>query len=496
MARPPREFVSTAADPGAAPVPELSGVGVVLRGFAVLTAATVVARLIGFAVLALVARKVGPDAFGAYNFALGIAAFLVGIPSNFGIGTLAIRDIASEPGVARRVVGEALALQAALAVACLAILLALSSLLSSNADVRTLLPTVGIYYVVYTLTADWALQGLQRLRAVAFVRLAGQIVFGAVTPLILVSGFAGVQRYAWMMVVGAATTAVLALALVWRYTGAPSLPRSAAALGGRVWRSAPIGFSLVMLQIYYSFDAILLGYLKNTGEVGQYSAAAKLPVVMAGLLTVWASALYPHATKLYKRDPDVLRRQVGKFSSLALVAALPLAVGSSFVADDLMTGLFGGQFGPAGTPFAVLMWSTAIVFVSINMAQVILAIGQERYFALAVTVGAVVNTILNFILIPPFGPTGAAFATMVAEAVVLAVNARRLFDELGPTPLSVRRIAGALAASAVMALTLAVMPAGTSVWIRLVVAFVVYAAGAVAFRAVRRSDAAVFRGQE
>jgi O-antigen/teichoic acid export membrane protein len=469
------------------------GVARLLRGFAVMAVGTLGARLIGFVVLALVARKAGPDSLGAYSFALGLAAYFVALPSNFGIGTLAIRDIARDPRGARRVVGEALALEALLGALCLLVFLALIPVLARDSQVAALMPLVGVYYVAYNLTADWALQALQRMTAVTLVRLGGQVVFGAVTPLILVGGFEGVRRFALMMVAGAAISAVLALLVVWRAVGAPRLPRSLSALRRRVTRSAPFGFSLVMVQVYYSIDQILLGYLRENEDVGQYAAAAKLPIVLMGFTALWATALYPHATRVFEQDREALRRQLGGFSSLAIVAALPLAVGSTLVGRDVMLGLFGAAFGPAATPFAVLMWATAIAFVSINATHVLLAIGGERDFAVAVTAGAVLNVALNFALIPGLGPTGAALATLAAEAMVLVVSWRRLATVLGPAPLDARRILGALAANGAMALALISVPEATPPAIRIALGAVVCAAGAIAFRAVRRSDVALLR---
>jgi len=468
-----------------------SGVARVLRGFGVMGLGTLGARLIGFAVLALVAREVGPDALGAYSFALGLAAYFVALPSNFGVGTLAIRDISREPGDARRLFGEAFAIQAVLATVCFLLFLALTPVLTHDPKVAALMPLVGLYYVAYTMTADWALQAVQRMGSVAVVRLAGQVVFGVVTPLVLVGGFEGVRRYTMMMVVGAAITAVSAFALVWRHAGAPRVPSSMAALRVRLKRSAPIGFSLVMVQVYYSIDQILLGYLKDTAVVGQYAAAAKLPIVIAGFTMLWASALYPHASRVFQRDPAAVRRQLGMFTSMSVCVALPLAVSFTFVSEDLMTALFGAAFGAAAAPFAVLMWATAVSLVSINVTHVLLAVGGERQFAVSVTAGAVLNIALNFALIPGLGATGAAYATLAAEAMVLLVSLWQLTHRLGRMSLELGRIAGAVGATGAMAGVLVLLPETVPVVLRLTVSGLVCAIATVAFRAVRPNDVAM-----
>jgi O-antigen/teichoic acid export membrane protein len=482
------DVTGASVDPVAPRMDEPTGVRRVLQGFAVLALATVATRAIGFVVLALVAREIGPTTLGAYSFALALASYFVAIPSNFGIAILAIRDIARDRPSARPVTGEALVLQAALATGFLLGMLALAPVLSSDPSVRRLLPIVGVYYLVYVLTADWALQAVQRMSAVALVRLAGQVVFGAATPLILVGGLAGAERYAWMTVVGAGVTAGLALALVWRDPGAPIRPRSHRALLTRLRRSMPIGFSLVMLQVYYSVDQVLIGYLKDNEEVGLYAAATKIPFMLIAFSTLWATALYPHASQLFERDRGLLARQVGTFASLGVVVGLPLAVGASLLANDVMVAVFGGAYSGAGTAFALLVWAVAVLFVSVNFANVLLAAGEERRFAIAVTAGAALNVALNFALIPRFGGAGAAAATIAAELAVLIVNLHRLLAVFGHVPLDRRRIGGAVIATAALAATLAAMPAGTPLALRLVVGVGVYIGCAVALKVVRRSD--------
>jgi O-antigen/teichoic acid export membrane protein len=479
---------TAAAQPG-----HLRGIGTVLRGFAVLAAATVLIRLIGFVAITLFARKAGPETFGTYSFALALAGFVVGVPTNFGIGMLGIRRIARDPADAGKMVGEALALQAIIAAVSVALLVAFVPLLSTDHELVMLTPLVALYYVAYSMTVDWALQGLQRLRAVAVARLAGQVLFGIVTPLILVSGSAGAVRYAAAFAAGAVLTAIVAFAMVRRAVGPVRVSWAIAPLWDLVKRAAPLGFSAIMLQIYFSMDQVLLGLLTSKAEVGQYAAAAKLPTVLSGFIAIWVSAVYPHASKLFRDDRDALRRQLGSFTSLSVVAALPLAAGSAIVGTAVMTALFGASYRPAGTPFAVLMVASAVVMVAINYTSLAMAVDQERTFALAVTVASVINVLLNLLLIPFYGSIGAAISTVVAELAVFLICARRVVAIISRPPLAGRRIVGAIAATAVMSAALIAMPSSIPVGLRIAAGGVVFLAVAVACKAVRREDLALLR---
>jgi len=471
----------------------LRGLGTVLRGFAVLSAATVLIRLIGLVAITLFARKAGPQTFGTYSFALALAAFAVGVPTNFGIGTLGIRKIARDPGDAGKVVGEALAVQAIIAVVAVGLLVALVPLLSTDGELVALAPLVALYYVAYSMTVDWALQGLQRLRSVAVVRLAGQVLYGVVTPLILVRGPTGAVRYAAAFAAGATLTAIVAFVMVRRAVGPIRVSWTIAPLWDLAKRAAPLGFSVVMLQVYWSMDQVLLGVLADKTQVGQYAAAAKLPSVLSGFVAIWVSAIYPHASKLFRHDPDTLRRQLGSFTSLSVVAALPLAAGSAIVGRAVMTSWFGPAYRQAGTPFAILMAASAIVVVAINYTSLAMAAGQERSFAVSVAVASIINVLLNLLLIPPYGAIGAAISTVAAELVVFLICARRVVAVIGRPPLTVRRIVGAVVATAVMSAALIVMPSSISVWLRIAAGGAIFLAAAAACGAVRQEDLALLR---
>jgi len=139
------------------------------------------------------------------------------------------------------------------------------------------------------------------------------------------------------------------------------------------------------------------------------------------------------------------------------------------------------------------MAATAIVVVAINYTSLAMAAGQERTFAMSVTVASVINVLLNLLLIPFYGATGAAIATVAAELVVFLICARRMVAVIGWPPLAGRRIAGAIVATAVMSATLLAMPSSTLVWLRIAAGAAVFLAVAAACGAVRRDDLALLR---
>jgi O-antigen/teichoic acid export membrane protein len=342
--------------------------------------------------------------------------------------------------------------------------------------------------VTAAIAFDWALRGMQRLSALAVSQVASQAVFGVLVATLLVGGFAGAQRFAWFTVANAGLAAVFTMFWAWRKGGLPSISVDRGRLWRRLKASLPIGISLAMIQVYYSLDSVLLGYLKDTEAVGQYAVAYRVPLGVWAFAAIWVAVVYPHASAMFVKDPKRLRRQVKTFASYSVAIALPLGVGATFAGQGLMPELFGDDFAPATTPFILLMWAVAVSMVSVNFGNVLLGCGDEKRYAIGVSIGAALNIALNFILIPPFGTAGAASATIATELVVVAYMIRRFRIVLGPVGIEWGRVARAVAASAVMSAVLIALPDSVDVLLKIPIGAVVYAVAALAFGVVRPSE--------
>jgi O-antigen/teichoic acid export membrane protein len=470
-------------------VTEQSGIRRLLGGFAALGAATLVSQIVGFLVLAIAARRLGPEPIGSFSFALSLVGYF-SIPANFGITVLGTRDLAREPSRAKALIGEVAAIQGALVLVPYVLVVALAPLLGADELSTELIPVVALTFVLDAASLQWVLYGRQRFTVLALARLAGSVVT-LVWVLAFVGereGDAGAMAFAWATVAGVAAFALVTLVVVIRSEGRPELVLQAMHLVRRFIAGVPFGLAAVMISIYYSIDSVMLGYLRSTEEVGQYAVAYKLPLAIIAIGALWASVLFPHASALAPRDPDLLRRQLGFFSSVAFVGAVPVGVGAVLVGGDLMPELFGPEFEPAGTPFIVLSWAAAVVLFTISSGTVALAAGEDRHYLVAVTAGAALNLLVNFAAIPLFGMTGAAAATVAAEVVVFAVVWRRLVVRLGPVPIQWPRIARALAATAVMAGVVVPIGDALSATARVAVGASVYAVVAVALGAVHRGE--------
>jgi O-antigen/teichoic acid export membrane protein len=426
-----------------------AGLTGVVRGFGILAGASLLGQAIGFFALVYVAHRVGPRGVGQYNFVLAIVSFF-GLFGNLGLDTLAVRAIASGRDT-RAITSEILTLKLAFAAVAFAVLLASRSLLTADSVERSLVPIVGLNLLIWAVTLDWRAQAMRRFGALGLSRLSGQIAYGALVPVFVVTGAAGVRAYAWLNVLGLAVTMVgLGWIVARQRRGMPSVP-SVASMRARLASSLPFIYALAMLQLYVSVDIVMLGHYRSAGQVGIYAVANRLPGALIVLANVWINAFFPHAAAQIVSHPRALLEQVGRIVTAMAVLGIGLVVGTALLAEELITSLFGGGFTSAGAPFAVLVASAAVTLVDVTYGNVLQAAHGERSFARAITLGVLVNVGANLVLIPAAGALGAAISTLIAELVLGAVLIVTLARRLGVVTLSWKRILRGLAAAGLMA---------------------------------------------
>ncbi|MEX2488544.1 MAG: polysaccharide biosynthesis C-terminal domain-containing protein, partial [Pseudomonadales bacterium] len=98
---------------------------------------------------------------------------------------------------------------------------------------------------------------------------------------------------------------------------------------------------------------------------------------------------------------------------LSVGVALPM----TFLSTPIVTLLFGDAFAASGAVLAIHIWASVFVFLGVASSKWFLAENRQILSFQRTIMGAIVNVILNVLLIPEFGPIGAAVATVASYAV-------------------------------------------------------------------------------
>ena len=180
----------------------------------------------------------------------------------------------------------------------------------------------------------------------------------------------------------------------------------------------------LVVSIYTNLDTVMLGSMKGTYDVGLYTAATKLKGILLSVVTSLGNVLLPRMSYYANNQmKDRFLEIMTKALNFTLFLSLPLSVFFISVSKESILLLAGEGYLGAVIGMQFLMFAVIPnALTGVLGIQVLTPLEKEKYVLLSVTLGALIDLLLNFILIPAYGVSGAAFATMIAEFVVLCVQ--------------------------------------------------------------------------
>lgn len=178
------------------------------------------------------------------------------------------------------------------------------------------------------------------------------------------------------------------------------------------------------VSIYTNLDTVMLGFIKTDTDVGYYNAAVKIKTILLSLVTSLGNVLLPRMSYYAKQSQTKeFMQTMLKALNFTVLMSVPLTVYFVLFADESIQFLAGA--GYAGAVVAMQIITVAIIpngLTGVLGVQVLTALEKEKYVLYSVITGACVDFGLNLVFIPEYGAAGAAFATLIAEFMVLFVQ--------------------------------------------------------------------------
>lgn len=378
-----------------------------------LMAATVLNKAIAFFTFAKVAGLVGPEVTGIYFYSVSITSIFV-VFTDLGMTPVVIRAIAGAREDASRLLMAALKIKFFLSPVAILISLAFGYL--NHADFVTL-ATIGVACLVMTadtfhLALYGALRGKQNLQPEAKGMLIGQILT-AIIMLAAAFSKAGPVGLAAGLLAGSVWNVIWSIQKTRRF----KIDFSSSQLADfrkLVKEAVPFGIAGISVKLYSYFDSLMIQAYHGLTAVGYYAVSYKMTYALQFLPLTFTAALYPALAHAWARkDADGLRRTFT--GSLRLMAAIgfPLSAGLSALAPQIIHTFFR-NFGNSIPSFQILPWVLLPIFMDFPIGSLLNATHRAHLKTTAMVSTMVMNVLLNVILVPPLGPSGAAWAGVVS----------------------------------------------------------------------------------
>lgn len=187
--------------------------------------------------------------------------------------------------------------------------------------------------------------------------------------------------------------------------------------------------------IYLNMDTTMLGFMKSDADVGYYNAAVKIKNMLVSIVTSLGAVLLPRVTVyLEKNETDKFEALSKKAIRFVLFASLPMLTYFIVFARQGVLLLSGEEYVNSIFPMQIMMPTLLFIgLTNIMGIQILVPMGHERKVLESTIFGAVIDLVLNFMLIPRYSVVGAAIGTVTAELAVFIYqyfSSRDLFSNL------------------------------------------------------------------
>jgi O-antigen/teichoic acid export membrane protein len=370
---------------------------------------------VGLLVGVWVARYLGPEQFGQINFAMAFVG-LFGAIAGLGLNGIVVRDIVREPESANTTLGTAFVLEVFGSLVAITLIVgSMAWLRPEDTLTKTMVAIFGLGLVFKsTEVVKYWFESQVHSRYTVWVE-NGVFVIMVGVKVTMILRHAPLLAFVWTSLAESALVAVGLLAMYAKRGGRLSAwhPRIARAKS-LLKDSWPLILSGLAVMIYMRIDQIMLGEMLGAKDVGNYAAAVKISEVWYFIPTVIASSTFPSIIEVKKHSKKLYYKRLQKLFNLMVLSSVMIALPMTFFSDWVVRLLYGSNFTQAGGILSINIWAGVFVFLGVASSNWLLAENLQNISFYRTAIGALINIVLNYLLIPQYGGEGAAFATLVS----------------------------------------------------------------------------------
>jgi O-antigen/teichoic acid export membrane protein len=361
-------------------------------------------------------RYLGPASYGLYAYVLSFVLIVASMGSA-GMSSLVTRELVERPDDRRQILGSAIALRAIGGIVGAGVLVVAAFAFHQDADYRIGLIAFGAMLLLQPLEAlSYWYEAQTRSKYVVISQLVASGVYVA-----LIASFMAAGRSAlWFLLARLAEFVLIQLGVLAFFAfhgGRPTELRPQRERSVRMASEAwPLVLSAVGATLYLRVDQVMLGRMTSDAEVGIYAAAARISEVWYFIPLLIASSAFPYLLRLREDDVERYRQRLQQLYDLLFWLGLSIAVVIALGAPFIIHLLYGDPYSASAPILRVHVWAGVFIFMRAAFSKWLIAERLLVFSLVTQGAGAVVNILLNLVLIPRFGGIGAAWATVLSYA--------------------------------------------------------------------------------
>lgn len=359
----------------------------------------------------ITARYLGPSDYGLITYASSIVAFVVPLV-RLGLNGILVQEFIEEPENDGMIIGTSTTLTVLSSLAGILGIWFFTSI--ANPDE----PTTVVVCVIYSISLIFQMtemiqywyQAKLLSRYVSVVSLLSRIAVSLYRVFIVVSG----KSIYWFSIVNSLDFVIISAALykIYHKFGGQRLAFSLEMAKRMLSKSKHFIIAGVMVSVFGQTDKIMLKLMISDAESGQYSVALTCAGMSVFLFTAIIDSLRPEIYENKKNDELQYRKNNIRLYSIIIYMALFQSVVLTLLAEPIISILYGAEYLAAADVLRIVTWYSAFSYLGSARHIWFLAENKQKYIWITNSVGAITNIVGNSLLIPRFGASGAAVASV------------------------------------------------------------------------------------
>ncbi len=379
----------------------------------------IVVSLLSLLIAIVIARHLGSENYGKFSIVFAYLSFFQ-VLSGLSLDTIVVKEIARNDFRSEQIVGNAVIMRVFLSVLSFGISWLLLRFADYHPDVKQLIfiALLSLFFSFGTLYTS-IFQAKLKTQSI----IVSDILIGLfITTLVFFAAKAHAPIYVFVALQAFIVVPQLVVYIVLSANKMNFKPvytfelQICTKLFADSW---PLFFMAVCVAVNHRIDQIILFKMMDANALGLYSAVVTLTESLHIIPMAFMASMFPLLSSSYRESfPKFSTMSRKSFKYMGLII-IPIAVLTTLLAERILVLAYGKSFAAASAAFSIIIWSEVFVFQGMVLSGTVTAAGLQRFLIFAPPVGAILNIILNLILVPKYGIAGAAVATVNSYGGIL-----------------------------------------------------------------------------
>jgi len=382
----------------------------------------IISTIIGVITIAIMTRYLGQIGFGQYSTITAYLQFFA-ILVDMGLSITVVRLISDPQYDQQKIINNIFSLRffSALIFLGLAPLIVIFFPYDNLVKLGIAITTLSFFFSALNLIIIGLFQKELKMDRVTISEIAGRLVL-----LFFVALFSFLNQGLLMIMIAVVLGSFVNFIL--NYFFALRYVKISFAFNWGLWKKIisftwPLAISIAFNLVYFKADTLILSLTRTQAEVGIYSAPYRVLEILTNFIYMFMGIIFPILTFNWARKNYLKFQEIfQKIFDILVILAVPLVLGTLFVAQKLMLLIAGPAFSESGLVLQIIIFATAIIFINSLFGYTIVVLDKQRQMVWAYIFTAIISLIGYILTIPKYGYYGAAGFTIVSEALIFLFN--------------------------------------------------------------------------